>query len=105
MSGSGNATVKVTGEVLWLRNRYLTVTISGVTVSSSDSIAMSGERVNTSPPTESSAELSLASDGAGAQARQPAAVVARINARHVSVVMFTLSIADRENTSAVSQSD
>src|SRR5687767_1933350 len=76
MSGSGNATVSVIGAALWLRNWYLTVTVSGLIVSSSDSIAMSGERVKTSPPTDNSAEESLARLGE-ATAQQPAAIAKR----------------------------
>jgi len=51
----------------------LTVTVSGLIVSSSDSIAISAERVNTSPPTDSSAEESLARLDE-AMAQNPAAI-------------------------------
>ena len=67
MSGSGNATVSVTGLALLLRNWYFTVTVSGVIVSSSNSIETSAERVKTSPPTDSSAAVSFADAPHGAR--------------------------------------
>src|SRR5215831_2764026 len=99
MSGSGNAIVSVTGAALVLRNAYFTVTVSGVIASSSDSIAMSADLVKVSPPTESSAAVSLARAGAPAPRRpapsRPAAIAsAEIPIRDASVAMPELAISD-----------
>src|SRR4051794_38289963 len=81
MSGSGNATVRVTGATLWLRNWYLTVTVSGVIARSSDSIATSAERVKTRPPIDSSAAESFAAADEPRAARQRTASGIRSAAR------------------------